>query len=359
MTHLSTPQPARHVAPTAKARELAYLVFERPDLQRAEAFLTSFGLRAMHQSVGARYYRGAAPTPYCYRVHHASDSEPRFVGFGLRVDTRAELEALARLPGATSITPARHPGGGELVYLTDPAGFMVEAVFGQEEAAALPERTPLSLQSFATPVRVNATQRLDPTAPLLRRLGHVVLEVVDFQRVCAWYTMHFGFIPSDVQVLPDGSPAVVFLRLDLGEAPADHHTLALAQGIVDTYSHSAYELVDTDALGMGQRVLREAGYRHAWGLGRHILGSQIFDYWCDPWGDKHEHYCDGDLFTSEPEMGVHAASRDAMAQWGPPMPRSFTQPKLTPKAVLAVARNVQRSPDLTLRKMLTLARLFG
>jgi hypothetical protein len=26
-------------------------------------------------------------------------------------------------------------------------------------------------------------------------------------------------------------------------------------------------------------------------LGRHIPGSQIFDYWKDPWGDKPEHYC--------------------------------------------------------------------
>ena len=53
-----------------------------------------------------------------------------------------------------------------------------------------------------------------------------------------------------------------------------------------------------------------------WGIGRHILGSQIFDYWQDPWGDKHEHYCDGDLFTADEPTGVHAVSREAMAQWG-------------------------------------------
>jgi hypothetical protein len=187
----------------------------------------------------------------------------------------------------------------------------------------------------------------------------VVLEVVDYQRVCAWYTQHFCLIPSDVQVLPDGSPAVTFMRLDLSEKPTDHHTLALAQGIVDTYSHSAYELVDSDALGVGQRVLREAGYRHAWGLGRHILGSQIFDYWYDPWGDKHEHYCDGDLFTAERPMGVHAASREAMAQWGPTMPKQFTQPKLSVNTLRVAARNLRRSPDLTVRKLLALAKLFA
>ena len=190
-------------------------------------------------------------------------------------------------------------------------------------------------------------------------LGHFVLEVADYQATCAWYTQHLGFIPSDVQVLPDGSPAVVFMRLDLGTTPTDHHTLALAQGFMPHYSHSAYELVDPDAVGMGQRVLREKGWKHAWGIGRHILGSQIFDYWQDPWGDKHEHYCDGDLFTADRPMGVHAVSREAMSQWGQPMPRSFTKPHFTPAAMMAAIRNVQRSPDLTLDKLLTLARIFG
>ena len=50
------------------------------------------------------------------------------------------------------------------------------------------------------------------------------------------------------------------------------------------YGHSSFEVVDADAVGMGQRVLLKRGWRHAWGIGRHILGSQIFDYWEDPWG---------------------------------------------------------------------------
>ena len=33
-------------------------------------------------------------------------------------------------------------------------------------------------------------------------------------------------------------------------------------------------------------VLAARGYPHAWGVGRHILGSQIFDYWRDPFGHK-------------------------------------------------------------------------
>jgi hypothetical protein len=217
----------------------------------------------------------------------------------------------------------------------------------------------LPLNTSDSAPRVNQTQRPPVAAPDVLRVGHVVLEVADYQATAGWYTQHFGFIPSDVQVLPDGSPAVAFMRLDLGARAADHHTLALAQGFAAIYSHCAFEVVDADAVGMGQRVLKEKGWKHAWGIGRHILGSQIFDYWQDPWGDKHEHYCDGDLFTADVPTGYHATSREAMAQWGPTMPRSFTKPKLSPSKLVLLLRNLRRSPDLSIKKLITLARLFG
>jgi hypothetical protein len=301
--------------------------------------------------------RGTAPSPYCYRVHRA----PRvsFVGAGFTVRTREELERLARVDGASHVERSEHPGGGDRVTLRDPSGFTVEVTHGHAPAEAIPTREPLAFNVGRERRRINRGQRPPVEPPEVIRLGHVVLEVADYQATCAWYTQHLGFIPSDVQVLPDGSPAVAFMRLDLGDAPADHHTLAMVQGFMPQYSHSAYELVDADAVGMGQRVLREKGWTPAWGIGRHILGSQIFDYWEDPWGDKHEHYCDGDLFTADEPVGLHPVSREAMSQWGQPMPRSFTRPHFTPAAMLAAVRNLRRSPDLTLEKVLTLARIFG
>lgn len=357
MAQLTTPQPARHPAPTVKARQLAYLLFERPDLEQAERFLTDFGLQVAGRSTQAIELRGTDSSPFCYRV--ARGDKARFAGFGLAVASQDDLVTLARLPGASPLLPSPYPGGGTLVRLTDPSGFTVEAIHGQAPAAPLPHRHELPLNFDTRRRRINDTQRPPVDAPEVLRLGHVVLEVADFQATCGWYTQHFGLIPSDVQVLPDGSPAVVFMRLDLGDVAADHHTLAMAQGFMPAYSHSAYELVDADAVGMGQRILRERGWRHAWGIGRHILGSQIFDYWQDPWGAKHEHYCDGDLFTADVPMGVHPVSREAMSQWGQAMPASFTKPRLDAPALGALLRNLRRSPDLTLKKLITLARLFA
>jgi len=354
---LTTAQPARHPDPTTKASALAYLMFERPDLDKAESFLNDFGLRTSMRSDSAVLLRGTAASHYCYVVKKAP--KPRFVGFGLQVDNKSDLDALARLPGASTIQPSPLPGRGYVVRLTDPSGFRVDAIWGQARAAALSHRPALSFNSAEASVRINETQRPPERAPEIIRLGHVVLEVADYQETCAWYAQHFGFIPSDVQVLPDGSPAVTFMRLNLGDTPADHHTLAIAQGFAAAYSHSAFEVVDADAVGMGQRVLRDRGWTHAWGIGRHILGSQIFDYWQDPWGDKHEHYCDGDLFTADVPTGIHAVSREAMAQWGPTMPRSFTKPRFTPASIAALVKNLRRSPDLTLNKLRTLAKLFA
>ncbi|MDF1782317.1 MAG: VOC family protein [Alcanivoracaceae bacterium] len=356
MITLTTSQPARHSAPTVKAIGLAYLIWARPDLERAAAFLADFGLIEMHRTEQAIYFRGTAAAPFCYELRKAD--KPAFVGFALEVASRDDLLALAALPGSSVVQALNKPGGGECVQLRDPSGFLVEAVHGRQAQAALPHRSALALNTVDQMPRVNDTQRAPVGVPEVIKLGHVVLELADFQATCGWYTQHFGLIPSDVQVLPDGSPAVVFLRLDLGDTPADHHTLAFAQGFAAQYSHSAFELVDQDAVGMGQRILRERGYRHAWGMGRHVLGSQIFDYWQDPWNAKHEHYCDGDVFTANVPMGVHPVSAEAMSQWGQPMPASFTRPKFSLGNIALMLRNLRRSPDVSLKKLITLARLF-
>jgi catechol 2,3-dioxygenase-like lactoylglutathione lyase family enzyme len=354
---LKMPQPSRHPHPTVKACSLAHLIFERPDLDLAERFLTDFGLITALKTGDKLYMRGTGTAPYCYRVHRARRA--RFVGFGLRVPTESDLIKISQLPDVSPLKVCDDPSGGLSTSLTDPSGFLVEVVHGQSEAPVLTRRSALTFNDGGEPKRVNATQRPPAKPSEIIKLGHLVLEVAEYQKTCEWYTKTFGFIPSDVQVLPDGSPLVTFMRLDLGDQPADHHTMAIAQGFTPAYSHSAYEVVDADAVGMGQRILREHGWKHAWGIGRHILGSQIFDYWHDPWGDKHEHYCDGDVFTSEEKMGVEWASPEAMAQWGQRMPASFTRPKLNIENLSGLLRSLKRSPDVTLKKLVTMAKLFS
>ena len=92
---LTTPQPARHPNPTTKASALAYAIFDRPDLKKAEEYLIDFGLRPVSNDGQLLLMRGTGPAPYCYVVQKAD--KPRFVGLGLEVENRADLEALSKL----------------------------------------------------------------------------------------------------------------------------------------------------------------------------------------------------------------------------------------------------------------------
>ncbi len=63
--------------------------------------------------------------------------------------------------------------------------------------------------------------------------------------------------------------------------------------------HSSFEVHDFDIQSLGHQWLRDKGYDLVWGVGRHVLGSQIFDYWWDRSGFVLEHY--GML---DPDRGV-------------------------------------------------------
>ena len=105
--------------------------------------------------------------------------------------------------------------------------------------------------------------------------------------------------------------------------PADHHTLALHLGPAAAYSHSAYQVTDLDAVAAGGEYLLRRGYERAWGIGRHVLGSQIFDYWRDPDKLTVEHFTDGDLFDNTVEPGWAPLTASGLAQWGPPATKDF------------------------------------
>ena len=98
---LTTAQPARHPQPTTKALALAYLMFDRPDLEQAERFLNDFGLVTVQRDEATLFLRGTGPAPFCYAVRKAPKAA--FAGFGLQVAGRAALDALAKLPCASTV----------------------------------------------------------------------------------------------------------------------------------------------------------------------------------------------------------------------------------------------------------------
>ena len=124
-------------------------------------------------------------------------------------------------------------------------------------------------------------------------------------------------------------------------------------------SHSAFEVHDLDAVGLGQQVLRQKGHKHEWGIGRHILGSQVFDYWSDQDGFKFEHYADGDVYTSDYETGYHPLSTQGLYQWGQDFPTTFTKPHLSLGFILETIHNLRTIPNFTFKKVKLMMAMMG
>ena len=76
-------------------------------------------------------------------------------------------------------------------------------------------------------------------------------------------------------------------------------------------------------INVGHNWLESKGYKLAWGVGRHVLGSQVFDYWRDPWGRIHEHWTDGDVVNNTHDRGRWDADVGLNNQWGPAFPEDF------------------------------------
>jgi catechol 2,3-dioxygenase-like lactoylglutathione lyase family enzyme len=148
-----------------------------------------------------------------------------------------------------------------------------------------------------------------------------VLKVRDFRASEKWYKDRFGFLTSDEVEAAKDVPLGAFMRCDRGDKPADHHTLFLAQlpgplGLL----HAAFEVANLDDLMLGHQHLKAKKREAAWGVGRHIMGSQIFDYWKDPFGNELEHWTDGDLFTAADPPQKQPISALLAVQWGAPHP---------------------------------------
>jgi hypothetical protein len=270
---------------------------------------------------------------------------------------------LARGTG-TIVRPLGRGRAGQVVDLVDPTGIPVSVVHGAEEHTELPGQQALALNTGRAWLeglhRANATQRPAREPARIQRLGHVVLQTHRFRAALDWYLENLGLIVSDFLFLPgqrELGPSMVFIRCDRGSTPADHHTQAMTLGPGRGNVHSAYQVTDLDAIGAGGEYLRERGYHRSWGIGRHIQGSQLFDYWRDPDRFMVEHFADGDMFDNTLEPGWAPLSASGLAQWGPPVTREFLDTNPTPAKIaelLAVLR--AEDTELTATRLLGLAR---
>jgi catechol 2,3-dioxygenase-like lactoylglutathione lyase family enzyme len=304
-----------------KVQDVAYARFGAPDLDAMERFLTDFGLVVTGRRDDVLFARGTDRAAY---VHVSERGEPGFRGIAFEAASPDDLSAAASLEGASDVEKIDAPGGGQRVRFTDPDGFAVEVVHGREKLEPLPVRGAAPLNRGSRRQRLGKLQRVPAGPARVKRVGHLGLKVRDFRRSESWYKSRFGFLSSDEVFLGARENVIVaFLRCDLGPVHADHHSLVLIgvgeQGETGL-DHVAFEVEDFDAVMAGHDHLKEAGYEHKTGVGRHVLGSQVYDYWKDPWGSVLEHFTDGDLLDASHPAELHDPGVALGSQWGTLIP---------------------------------------
>ena len=198
-----------------------------------------------------------------------------------------------------------------------------EVVIDVAEAAPLTPPPSRELNGPGELTRVNrrspAAVRAADIAP--RRVGHVVFGSTDVAASRDFYTDGLGFKISDVV----GDGLGYFLRCS-----TDHHNMLLMPAPVPCVNHYAVEMNDIDAIGLaGMDVVGEQPESSVYGIGRHVLGSNLFWYLLDPAGGMFELFSDMDQIVDDEAWDAQEQGKDwdpfTIAAWepGPSKPDFF------------------------------------
>ena len=145
-----------------------------------------------------------------------------------------------------------------------------------------------------------------PNPFVLRKIGHVVLNVADLEESVRFYTEVLGLQVSDRypdSMVPGG---MVFLRCN-----TDHHGVALVGGREkmerSTLNHFAFEVGSLDEVFRARAWLRERGVPIVF-EGRRRAGCQVAVEFTDPDGNNLE------IYWSIDQIGTEGQVRPA-SQW--------------------------------------------
>ncbi|KAF2758596.1 hypothetical protein EJ05DRAFT_500117 [Pseudovirgaria hyperparasitica] len=321
-----------------KLVKLSHMRYQHPDLAKITTFLRHFGMSVAAKTETKLWYKGYGTDQY---VYYAQYGEKKFLGGCFEVESFADLEKAATLPNATEIQKIDDaPGGGYMRSFTDPEGFQVNLIYGQtpKEAGQQPEVLVTNYEQDKP--RKARFQRFTLGPAEVHKLGHFGLCVTDFAAQADFYLRTFNLVPTDFLyadlraledredvALPkpeDRKDVALFAHIDRGSTYVDHHTFFMTDSATSHVHHCSFEVHDFDSQNLGHEWLAQEGYESVWGVGRHVLGSQIFDYWWDTTGNMIEHYTDGDLVNEDTPIGWALARGDTdLAVWGPDPPKWF------------------------------------
>ncbi|MGB3374892.1 MAG: VOC family protein [Microbacterium sp.] len=310
----------------ATAVDLAQVTYWAPDIELMERFLTAFGMIKADGSDSETLYMRGLGTQHHIHVTRRRDTQ-KFGGVSIEMASMADLHELAAMDGSGAVQESTEPGGGHEVVMHTPDGIEIKAIWGRARVEPIHDRHAHQFNNIEHKARLHDSVRAPKGPASIARLGHFVLHVSDHDATMAWFKARFNWLDSDYFLPPgqDGPVIGTFVRLDLGEQMVDHHFALIIQSDWVGIHHSAFEVIDLDAVMASHDFLVDEGWASDVGVGRHLLGSQVFDYWKDPFGFRIEHYTDGDVVDAGHQPTMFNGTASDTTQWGNRPPLEFFQ----------------------------------
>jgi 2,3-dihydroxy-p-cumate/2,3-dihydroxybenzoate 3,4-dioxygenase len=261
-------------------RRLAYVALNVTHLERSTAFYRDVVGLAVTEATPSCVALRCSQDHHNLLLHPAERPGLKRIGFEL--ESRRDLD-IARTYLAGLGLAIEDIAVDELKALRTVAGFRFRV-----------PRSGVCIEYFVQ--MMHLSQAFQPTVARIERLGHVVINVADFETALHWLTEKLGFVVSD---FVPGFAA--FLRCFPNPL---HHSMAILTGKADHLNHVNFMVTDIDDIGRGMNRMKQNDVEIVFGPGRHQPSESIFLYWLDPDGMTIEYSYGMELF---PEAGARDA----------------------------------------------------
>ncbi len=285
--------------------------FTVPDLATAESFHKAFGLD-VETSGNALLLRTFGSDHVWTRIFEAETKALNYLSFGV---FDQDLDRFHQRLGQMGVKRLDPPKGVESngFWFRDPDGTYLELKVAPKSS---PDRKNHGTHPSSPEGIMGAptnSKRVD-TKPT--RMAHILVFTRNVQKAVDFYSSVLGLALSD-----RCGDLIAFMH---GRHGSDHHMIAFVKSDGPGIHHTSWDVGTINEIGVGAMQMADKGYSKGWGLGRHVLGSNLFHYVGDPWGSYAEYSCDIDFIPKQMtwEAGDYAPE-DAFYIWGPTPPEDW------------------------------------
>lgn len=247
--------------PTFRYRKLGYLALGVTNLERSVAFYRDIvGLEVTEVTAGGTAFLRCDQDHHNIVLYQSNAAGVRRFCF--------EMESAADLTKAVEVLKALGVDVAEVTEAETRVLHQGRTVRFRVPGSQLPIELYTDMRTMAQPFA--------PTVTDIEGLGHIVIQVRQWQETVDWLMQNANFRLSDKV---DGY--VAFLRCFPNSV---HHSLGLGQSQKTHLHHFNFMVRSIDDIGRAVNRFRKADVPIVFGPGRHVASTSIFLYFLDPDG---------------------------------------------------------------------------